>query len=84
MVTLEEARQKLEGHGGYTWLLNGGSFWTVKQVVDAFAREGRQISISTVTSWFRSLPHTQGSAKKQGLVASKNDLITLFASQMIH
>jgi hypothetical protein len=79
---LDDARQKLQAHGGYGWLLEGPAFWYVKQVVEELAKNGRQLSVSTVTRWFRDLPHTQGSSGPGGLSASKNDLIILFASQM--
>lgn len=82
MDTLVEATRKLVEHGGYTWLLNGPSFWSVKQVVEALTAEGRPVSVSTVTRWFRDLPHTQGGMGRLGLSASKNDLILFFASQM--
>ncbi len=76
------ATQKLSEHGGYSWLLKGPSFWSVKQVVDALTAEGRSVSVSTVTRWFRDLPHTEGSIGRRGLSASKNDLILFFAGQM--
>jgi len=79
---LDAARQKLEAHGGYNWLLGGPAFWTVKQVVEELGKNGRRVSVSTVTRWFRDLPHTQGSSGPGGLSGSKNDLIMLFASQM--
>lgn len=82
MSELDDAKQKLAGHGGYDWLLTGQAFWSVRQVVDELAKYGRQVSISTVTRWFRTLPHTQGSSGPGGLSASKNDLIILFARQM--
>ncbi len=85
MTTLDEAIEKLAGHGGYGWLIDSKSaFWTVKQVVDALATGGRSVSVSTVTGWFRGLPHTQGHVGKQGLIASRNDLIIMFADQMIN
>ncbi|HEX8983703.1 MAG TPA: hypothetical protein VF792_13090 [Ktedonobacterales bacterium] len=79
---LEAAKHQLEGHGGYDWLLEGKAFWSVNQVVEALTEHGRQVSVSTVTRWFRSLPHTQGSSGPGGLTASRNDLILLFARQM--
>lgn len=79
---LIEAQRKLAEHGGYTWLLEGKPFWSVSQVVEALTEQGRPVSISTVTRWFRELPHTQGSLGRRGLTASKNDLILLFADQM--
>jgi hypothetical protein len=82
MDDLVLATQKLMQHGGYDWLLNGPSFWSVKQVADALTSEGMPASISTVTRWFRTLPHTQGSQGRTGFRASRNDLILLFASQM--
>ncbi|HET8909505.1 MAG TPA: hypothetical protein VFN11_21310 [Ktedonobacterales bacterium] len=82
MTELESAIQKLEAHGGYQWLLEGAAFWSVKQVANEFAAQGRQVSVSTVTRWFRDLPHTEGSLGRRGLSASRNDLIVFFASQM--
>ena len=82
MNDLEAAREKLEAHGGYGWLLEGPAFWSVKQVVEELGKNGRQVSVSTATRWFRDLPHTQGTKGPGGLSASKNDLILLFASQM--
>lgn len=82
MTELHDATQKLEAHGGYGWLLEGKAFWSVNQVVEALTGNGRQVSVSTVTRWFRSLPHTQGSSGPGGLTASRNDLIILFAHQM--
>lgn len=82
MTELESAIQKLEAHGGYQWLLEGPAFWSVKQVANEFAEQGRQVSVSTVTRWFRDLPHTEGSLGRRGLSASRNDLIVFFASQM--
>ena len=81
-LTLEAARDKLAQHGGYDWLLQGKAFWSVSQVVEALNGQGRQVSVSTVTRWFRDLPHTEGSLGRRGLSASKNDLIIFFASQM--
>jgi hypothetical protein len=82
MSDLEEATQKLREHGGYIWLLDGTAFWSVNRVVEELNKNGRQVSVSTVTRWFRTLPHTQGSSGPGGLTASKNDLTLLFASQM--
>jgi hypothetical protein len=81
MTELEHAIEKLEAHGGYRWLLEGPAFWSVKQVIDEFAKQGRQVSISTVTRWFRDLPHTESSLGR-ALTASRNDLIIFFASRM--
>lgn len=81
-LNLATARQKLEAHGGYSWLLEGPAFWSVSRVVKELTANGRQVSISTVTRWFRELPHTEGSLGRRGLSASKNDLILFFASQM--
>jgi hypothetical protein len=82
MTELGNAIQKLEAHGGYRWLIEGPAFWSVKQVIDEFAKQGRQVSVSTVTRWFRDLPHTEGSFGRRGLSASRNDLIIFFASHM--
>jgi hypothetical protein len=79
---LDQAKQKLIEHGGYAWLLEGGAFWSAKQVIEELGKNGRQVSVSTVNRWFRELPHTQGGFGPGCLTASKNDLIVLFASQM--
>ena len=79
---LDDATQKLRDHGGYGWLLDGPAFWSVNRVVEELTRNGRQVSVSTVTRWFRDLPHTEGSLGRRGLSASKNDLILFFASHM--
>jgi hypothetical protein len=79
---IDTARQQLEAHGGYGWLLSGPAFWYVKQVVEELFKNGRHVSVSTVTRWFHDLPHTQGSSGPGGLSASKNDLILFFAGQM--
>jgi hypothetical protein len=81
-LDLEQARQRLINHGGYGWLLDGPAFWSVKQVVDELTKNGRQVSVSTMTRRFHDLPHTSGSSGPGGLSASKNDLIMLFASEM--
>lgn len=82
MNDLDAARQKLQAHGGYGWLLDGPAFWSVKEVVEELAKNGRRVSVSTVTRWFRTLPHTQGTKGPGGFSASKNDLIVFFADQM--
>jgi hypothetical protein len=82
MNELETAREKLKAHGGYSWLLDGPAFWSVKEVIEELAKNGRRVSVSTVTRWFRDLPHTQGTKGPGGFSASKNDLILFFADQM--
>jgi hypothetical protein len=79
---LEQAKQKLASHGGYSWLLEGKAFWSVTQVVEALADAGMQISNDSVARWFHTLPHTQEFGGRGGLRASKNDLILYFAAQM--
>ena len=70
-------------HGGYGWLLQGKAFWSVSEVVRALAEEGVKISNDTVARWFKTLPHTQDFGGPVGLRASRNDLIIMFATEMI-
>ena len=81
-ISQNEAEERVRGHGGYDWLLNGRQFWSVSQVVGELDQAGMQVSNDAVARWFRTLPHTQDFGGPVGPRASRLDLILLFANQM--
>jgi hypothetical protein len=81
-LTQAEAEKLLEEHGGYNWLLDGRTFWSVTEVVEQLDEQGLSVSPDAVTRWIKELPHTQYFGGAVGWRASRSDLIQLFASRM--
>lgn len=81
-LTQAEAEKLLNEHGGYGWLLEGRTFWSVSEIVEQLQEEGLQVSSDAVTRWIKALPHTQYFGGAVGWRASKSDLIQLFANRM--
>ncbi len=82
-MTIEEATQLLEEHGGYTWLVGAadGYSFSATSIVEHLAKTGVEVTKRTVQDWIRALPHTaeQGGL---GLYATRADLLLMFAGRI--
>lgn len=82
-LSLDEAVQLLEDHGGYSWLLDAppGFSFSVTSIVEHLAKTGVEPTTRTVQNWIKDLPHTT-SQGGLGDYATRSDLIIMFAGRM--
>lgn len=79
-MTTEEAVRILTGRGGYEPFLNDGKqWWSVQEIVEAFASVGLVVSADTVTRWVKDMPGTESFGSRMGYRAKRHNLLVYFA-----